>query len=150
MYQKVTIIGNLGGDPDLRFTPTGDPVTNFNVATNRKWKGQDGQDVEETVWFRVTVWGKQAESCNNYLSKGRQVLVEGRLTPDKATGGPRIWTDNEGNARSSFDMRSFDVKFLGGRQDADASGSSQPAAATPAATPAPAADSQIIEDEIPF
>lgn len=146
MFQKVTIVGNLGGDPDLRYTPQGDPVCNFNVATNRRWKGQDGQDVEETVWFRVTVWGKQAESCNSFLSKGRQVLCEGRLTPDKGTGGPRIWTDNEGNARSSFDLRAFEVKFLGSRQDDDPSGSSRPVAASSAAP----ADSQLIEDEIPF
>jgi len=144
VFQKVTIVGNLGGDPDLRFLPSGDPVCNFNVATNRKWTGGDGQPVEETVWFRVTVWGKQAESCNNYLSKGRQVLCEGRLTPDKETGGPRIWTDNEGNARAGFDLRAFEVKFLGGRQDGDPSSSSPTAA-----TSAPAA-SPVIEDEIPF
>lgn len=147
MFQKVTIVGNLGGDPDLRYTPSGDPVCNFNVATNRKWTGQDGQPAEETVWFRVSVWGKQAESCNTYLNKGRQVLCEGRLTPDKATGGPRIWTDNEGNARSGFDLRAFEVKFLGGKQDGDPSGSSRPAAAS-ASAPAPA--DQVIEDEIPF
>lgn len=141
MFQKVTIVGNLGGDPDLRFTPSGDPVCNFSVATSRKWKGQDGELVEETTWFRVSVWGGQAEACNNYLSKGRQVLCEGRLTPDRATGGPRIWTDNEGNARSGFDLQAFEVKFLGGRQDGDSSASDRPAAAP--------AD-QVIEDEIPF
>ena len=76
MYQKVIIVGNLGGDPELRYTPQGDPVTSFSVATNRRWTGRDGQPGEETCWFRVSVWGKQAESCNQYLSKGRQVLVE--------------------------------------------------------------------------
>ena len=97
--------------------PSGDPVTNLSVATNRKWTGNDGQQQEETAWFRVSVWGKQAESCNQYLSKGQQVFVEGRLTPDKATGGPRVWTDQEGNTRASYEMRAFEVKFLGQRGD---------------------------------
>ena len=90
MYQKIVIVGNLGRDPEMRYTPSGQPVTNLSVATNRKWTSADGTPGEETIWFRVSVWGKQAETCNQYLSKGRQVLVEGRLRPDPATGGPRV------------------------------------------------------------
>ena len=92
MYQKVTIVGNLGTDPEMRYTPSGQAVTNFSVATNRRWTNNEGQMQEETVWFRVSVWGKQAESCNQYLSKGRQVFVEGRLRADE-NGGPRLWQD---------------------------------------------------------
>lgn len=92
MYQKITIIGNLGNDPEVRFMPDGTPVTGFSVATNRKWKNADGSAGEETVWFQVSAWGRLAETTNRHLSKGRQVYVEGRLTPDRATGGPRIWT----------------------------------------------------------
>lgn len=77
-----------GGDP------RGQPVTTLSVATNRRYNGQNGQPVKETTWFRVTVWGKQAESCNEFLHKGSKVLVEGRLTPDPDTGGPHIWENN--------------------------------------------------------
>jgi single-strand DNA-binding protein len=140
MYQKLTIVGNLGGDPEMRYTPSGQAVTNFSVATNRRWTGSDGQQQEETTWFRVSVWGKQAEVCNQYLSKGRQVLVEGRLTPDKESGGPRIWTDQNGQPRASYEMSAFEVRFLGGRDSGIES--STPNAAHEAAA--------IAEDEIPF
>ncbi|MBC8262570.1 MAG: single-stranded DNA-binding protein, partial [Anaerolineales bacterium] len=96
------------------------PVTNLSVATNRKWTNADGTPGEETIWFKVSVWGKQAESCNQYLSKGRQVMVEGRLRPDPATGGPRIWTGQDGVVRASFEVTAFTVKFLGGRTEAAA------------------------------
>lgn len=115
MYQKLTIVGNLGSDPEMRYTPSGQAVTNLSVATNRRWTDGNGQQHEETCWFRVSVWGKQAETCNQYLSKGRQVLIEGRLTPDRESGGPRIWTDQNGNPRASYEMTALEVRFLGGR-----------------------------------
>ena len=115
MYQKVTIVGNLGGDPEMRYTARGVPVTKFSVATNRRWTSADGNPGEETTWFRVSAWRNLAETCNQYLSKGRQVLVEGRLVPDKETGGPRIWTGNDGVTRSSYEVNASDVRFLGGR-----------------------------------
>jgi len=112
MFQELMLVGNLGGDPEMRFTPNGDAVTNFSLATNRRWTGADGEPVEEVTWFRISVWGKQAEACNQYLTKGRQVMVEGQLSPDKGSGNPRVWTDNEGNARSSYDVRAFNVVWL--------------------------------------
>jgi single-strand DNA-binding protein len=115
MYQKIIIVGNLGRDPEMRYTPQGKPVTSFSVATNRRWTNADGTPGEETVWFRVSTWGRTAETCNQYLSKGRQVLIEGQLRPDPETGGPRIWTGNDGIARASFEITAFTVKFLGGR-----------------------------------
>jgi single-strand DNA-binding protein len=115
MYQKITIVGNLGRDPEMRYTPQGTPVTNFSVATNRKWTNADGTPGEETTWFRVSAWGRTAEVCNQYLSKGRQVLVEGQLRPDPETGGPRVWTGNDGIARASFEITARTVRFLGGR-----------------------------------
>jgi len=117
MYHKVIIVGNLGRDPEMRYTPNGSAVTNFSVATNRRWTNQDGSQGEETVWFRVSAWGKLAEVCNQYLSKGRQVFIEGLLRPDPETGGPRIWTGNDGRARASFEVVAQTVKFLGGRGD---------------------------------
>jgi len=113
MYQRLTIVGNLGQDPEMRYTRDGTPVTNFSIATNRRWTNSDGSQGEETVWFRVTVWRRMAEVCNEYLEKGRQVLVEGRLRPDPETGGPRIWTGRDGEARASYEVTAQTVKFLG-------------------------------------
>ena len=111
MYQKLIIIGNLGRDPELRFTPSGDPVTTFSVATSRKAGEKD-----ETTWFRVTVWNKQAESCNQYLHKGSKVLVEGRLSPG-TDGGPKVFQRKDGTWGSSFEVTADAVKFLSGKAD---------------------------------
>ena len=118
MYQKLIIVGNLGRDPEMRYTSDGTPVTNFSVATNRRWNRPDGSPGEETVWFRVSAWRRLAEVCNQYLQKGRQVLIEGQLKPDPATGGPRMWTGNDGVARASYEVRALTVQFLGGRGEA--------------------------------
>jgi single-strand DNA-binding protein len=143
MYQKLIIVGNLGQDPQLRYTPSGQAVTSFSVATSRRWTTNDGQAQEETVWFRVSVWGKLAETCNQYLSKGRQVMCEGRLTVDRETGGPRVWQDQNGNWRASYEMTAFDVRFLGQRGDSMDHGDSN--------TNIVSEDSAAItEDEIPF
>ena len=115
MYQKIIIVGNLGGDPEMRYTPQGTPVTNFSVATSYKWTRADGTQNEETTWFRVSAWGKLGEICNQYLSKGRQVLIEGRLRPDPETGAPRLWTRQDGTAGASFEVHANTVKFLGKR-----------------------------------
>ena len=120
MYQKIIIVGNLGRDPEMRYMPDGTAVTSFSVATNRSWNDRStGQQVDETTWFRVSVWGRQAEPANQYLSKGRRVLVEGRLTPDRETGGPRLWTGQDGTVRASFEIRASTVQFLGGRSEGD-------------------------------
>ena len=130
MYQKVIIVGNLGRDPEMRYTADGTPVTNFSVATSRKWTNPDGSPGEETVWFRVSAWRKLAETCNQYLSKGRLVLIEGTLKPDPNTGNPQIWTRQDGTPGASFEVRAFTVKFLGGRGEqvaaAPSSGDEEP------------------------
>jgi single-strand DNA-binding protein len=113
MYHTITVVGNLGRDPEMRYSPDGKPVTNLSVATNRKWTNADGTPGEETLWFRVSAWGKLAEVCNEYLSKGRQVLVEGRLRPDPETGGPRIWTRQDGTSGASYEIVARTVRFLG-------------------------------------
>lgn len=145
MYQKLVIVGNLGNDPELRYTPSGQAVTNLSVATNRRWTDNSGQSQEETVWFRVSVWGKQAETCNQYLSKGRQVLCEGRLTVDRETGGPRVWQAQDGSYRASYEMTAYEVKFIGGRGDGGGSGDSFDSGG-PSGGDAPG----MTEDEIPF
>ena len=113
MYQKVTIAGYLGRDPEMRYTQDGTPVTNFSVATSRKWKGADGSQSEETTWFRVSAWRRLAETCNEYLKKGSAVLIEGRLNPDE-NGNPKTYTKNDGSAGASFELTAQIVKFLGG------------------------------------
>lgn len=137
MYHKVVLVGNLGRDPELRYTPSGQAVTNLSVATNRRFTDSSGEQRDETVWFRVSVWGRQAETVNQYLRKGRQVLVEGRLNPDE-NGNPRIWTRQDGSPAASFEVSAQTVRFLGGREDAGAF-----AAAGEMAGPE-------TEDEIPF
>ena len=124
MFQRVTIIGNLGRDPEMRYTPSGTAVTDFSVATNRKWTNKDGTPGEETVWFRCSAWGKTAETVNQYLTKGRQVYVEGRLKPDSATGGPRTYTRSDGTPGAQYEVTVDIVKFLGGRGEGDVSDSS--------------------------
>jgi single-strand DNA-binding protein len=114
MFQTLILAGNLGRDPEMRYTPGGQPVTNFSVATNRQYTNNAGETVKETTWFRISVWGKMAEVCNKYLQKGSKVLVEGRLTSDAATGGPRIWTGQDGSARANFEVTAQTVRFLGG------------------------------------
>jgi single-strand DNA-binding protein len=114
VYQKVTLIGNLGRDPEMRYTPSGVPVTNFSVAANRRWTNSDGSPGEETVWIRVTAWRRLAEVCNEYLAKGRQVYIEGTLKPDPDTGGPRVYERNDGSYGASYELTASMVKFLGG------------------------------------
>jgi single-strand DNA-binding protein len=112
MYQQITIVGYLGNDPDMRFTPNGQAVTSFSVAASRKYTNNSGQKIDETTWFRVSVWGAQAESCNQYLAKGRPVLVVGRLRPDPQTGNPRTFTRQDGSMGASFEVTAITVQFL--------------------------------------
>jgi single-strand DNA-binding protein len=121
MYHTIIIVGNLGRDPEMRYTPGGQAVTNFSVATNRQYTSSDGSPVKETVWFRVSAWGKTAETCNQYLKKGSKVLVEGRMVPDAATGGPRIWNRQDGTPASSYEVTANTVRFLSSRGEDDSS-----------------------------
>ena len=114
MYQQITLVGNLGGEPEMRYTPAGKAVTNFSVATSRSWTGQDGQRNERTIWFRVAAWERLAETCNQYLTKGQRVLVVGELEE------PHTWTDQGGNTRASLQVRARNVQFLSTRAEAEA------------------------------
>jgi single-strand DNA-binding protein len=120
MYQKIIVVGNLGGDPEMRYMPDGTAVTSFSVATNRRWNdSRTGEQVDETTWFRVSVWGRRAEVANQYLSKGSKVLVEGRLKPDPNTGGPRLWTRQDGTVAASYELTADNFSFVGSRADGD-------------------------------
>ncbi len=106
---KVILVGNLGADPDMRYTPSGAGVCELRLATNESWTDKNGQKQERTEWHRVVVWGKRGEVCGKYLSKGRQVYVEGRLRT-------RSWEDKDGNKRYTTEIIANDVQFLGGRE----------------------------------
>jgi single-strand DNA-binding protein len=121
MYQRIVIVGRLGRDPEMRFTPSGKAVTSFSVATDNTHM-VDGKSVKETTWFRVTTWDKQAETCNNFLQKGKLVLVEGRLSTDPKTGGPHMWTSQDGTTRASFEISASTVRFLSPRNEGSAGG----------------------------
>jgi single-strand DNA-binding protein len=124
-YHTIILVGNLGRDPEMRYTPSGQAVTNFSVAVNDNYTNSSGEKVERTIWVRVSTWGKQAENCNQYLKKGRKVLVEGRLVPDPSTGGPRVWTRQDGSPSASFEVNASTVRFLSSRGEEE-SGPSYP------------------------
>ena len=105
MYQKIIIAGNLGRDPEMRYTPSGQAVTNFSVATNRQYTASDGQLVKETTWFRISAWGRLAETCNQFLTKGKRAYVEGSLRT-------RNWEGQDGQKRSRTEIVANRVIFL--------------------------------------
>jgi single-strand DNA-binding protein len=142
MYQKIIIVGNLGSDPEMRYMPNGNAVTNFSVASNRRWTDQaSGEPREETTWFRVSVWGKQAETANQFLSRGQKVLVEGRLRPDPQTGSPRTFQRQDGSIGASYEVTADGIRFLSSREEAAQAGMGESYA-----------DAEAVEeeDDIPF
>lgn len=145
---KVILIGRLGNNPEIRYTPSGAAVANFNIATSENWNDKSGQKQERTEWHRIVVWGKLAELCNQYLTKGRQVFIEGRLQT-------RQWDDKDGNKRYTTEIVANTVQFLGSNANQGASAGNYDQASAgggmPASGPAPEmADASFTEDEIPF
>jgi len=138
MYQKIIIIGRLGRDPEMRYTAQGTAVTSFSVATDRSWTDQSGQRQDRTTWFRVSAWGRLAETCNQYLSKGRLVMVEGEMQET------RPWQGRDGEWRASLEVRANNVQFLGGRSDGGAAPQEQSADQEDNNSPV------LDEEEIPF
>ncbi len=116
---KVILVGNLGKDPELRSTTSGTSVCEFSIATGESWKGKDGQQQERTEWHRIVVWGKLGENCAKFLSKGRQVYLEGRLQT-------RSWEDKDGNKRYTTEIVARDVQFLGGGSGGNRGGGEGP------------------------
>lgn len=114
-FHTIVIVGNLGKEPELKYAQNGNAVCELSVASNRQYTDGQGQKVKEVTWFRVSVWGKQAESCNTYLHKGSSVLVEGELRPDKETGGPRVYQRTDGSSGASYELTARTVRFLSGK-----------------------------------
>jgi single-strand DNA-binding protein len=133
----VQIIGNLGRDPEMRFTQDGTPVTNFSVAVNDSWQGRDGEQRERTEWFKVVAWRRLAEISNEYLQQGRKVYVEGRLETQK-------WQDREGNDRYTTELVARDLLMLGGRDNEDSQ------QIQPENDERPVNDDEITADDLPF
>jgi single-strand DNA-binding protein len=112
MWHEITLVGNLGRDPEMRYLPSGAAVTSFSVAVNKSYTKASGEKVKETIWVRVSAFGKLAEVVNQYCKKGQAVLVVGELQADKSTGGPRIWSAQDGSPRASFEVTAGTVRFL--------------------------------------
>ncbi|OFZ83114.1 MAG: single-stranded DNA-binding protein [Bdellovibrionales bacterium RIFOXYD1_FULL_44_7] len=138
---KVILVGRLGQNPEVRYTPSGMAVANFSVATNESWTDKSGQKQERTEWHKVVVWGKLAELCNQYLTKGRQAYVEGRLQT-------RQWQDKDGQTKYTTEIQAQTVQFLGG-QSANA-GVSTSTDKTPQPQGADLPEPSFTEDDIPF
>ncbi len=109
-FNKITVVGNLGRDPELRYTPQGNAVCNFSMATNEKRRDKSGEFQDVTTWFRITLWGKQAENASKFLTKGSSVYIEGRLRVEE-------WSDRDGKNRYTLDVHATDMQFLGGKGD---------------------------------
>jgi len=122
MFEKHLIIGNLGRDPEMRYTPSGVPVTNFSVAVNKRYT-KDGERFEKTTWYKVVAWRKLAETCGQYLAKGRTVLVEGDISVE-------AYTDREGNPAAKLVLTATNIQFLGSGKGDAGSGDEVPAGAT--------------------
>jgi single-strand DNA-binding protein len=140
MYQQLTLVGNLGSDPVMRYTSSGVPVASFSLAVSRSWTNQEGQRQEKTIWFRVTAWRKLAELVSQYLTKGRQVLVVGEIEE------PRTYTDRDGNTRVSLDVTANQVRFLGTRADNEAGGGGSFSGSAPSDDD----DGAASDEDIPF
>jgi single-strand DNA-binding protein len=138
---KAILIGRLGSDPEVRYTPSGVAVANFNIATSEEWKDKDTDEKKErTEWHRIVAWRKLGEICGEYLSKGRQVYIEGRIQT-------RSWEDKDGNKRYTTEIVANDVQFLGGRD----AGSGAKAASGASASDSASSPIQAPEDDdIPF
>lgn len=143
-FNKIILVGNLGRDPELRYTPQGTPVCSFSLATNERRKDRNtGENNDITTWFRVTLWGRQAETASQYLQRGRPVYIEGRLRVEE-------WTDRDGKPRHTLEVHATDMQFIGGG-GAREEGAAPPARAAAAATQdAPVTAPDMNDDDVPF
>jgi single-strand DNA-binding protein len=111
-HNKIQAIGILGRDPEMRFTPSGAPVTNFSIAVNDDYKTKEGETVKQTYWYKIVAWNKLAEICNQYLKKGSKVFVEGKLS--LTNGEPKVWQNKAGEWHASVEIQAMELEMLGG------------------------------------
>jgi single-strand DNA-binding protein len=140
-FNKIIMVGNLVRDPELRYTAQGTPVCSFSIATNERRKDKNGEMQDHTTWFRITLWNRLAETASQYLAKGRQVYIEGRLRVEE-------YIDRDGKPRHSLEVFATDMQFIGSRND----DTPYEKAASASASSSPAADSQpdLSDEDIPF
>lgn len=138
-FNKIILVGNLGRDPELRYTPQGTPVCSFSMATNERRKDKTGEMQDQTTWFKVTLWNRQAETAAQYLQKGRPVYIEGRLRVEE-------YTDRDGKQRHSLEVNATDMQFIGGARSEEPP--MERAAAAPGGTSP--AEPDLADDDIPF
>lgn len=141
-FNRITIVGYLGRDADLRYTPQGTAVCNFSVATTERRKDKSGEYQDLTTWFNVSLWGSKAEATNQYLSKGKLIFLEGRLTQ-------REYQDRDGNTRTSLDVNASDLQFIGPRGE-DGPPMTRDESRTRPSTREDTAAAPVTEDDIPF
>lgn len=144
MFQQVMLIGNLGSDPEMRYTSSGVPVTSFSLAVNKKWTTQEGQKQEKTTWFRISAWRKEAELAAQYLTKGRQVMVIGEIDE------PRIFTGRDGQMHTSLEVTATMIRFLGGGRGEGVGGAAESGASHAAAPANAGSEPHISDEDIPF
>jgi single-strand DNA-binding protein len=146
-FNKIILVGNLGRDPELRYTPQGTPVCSFSLATNERRKDRTtGENNDIVTWFRVTLWGRQAETASQYLTRGKPVYIEGRLRVEE-------WTDRDGKPRHTLEVHATDMQFIGGGRGEDAGGASgggAPARAAAAPSESAPEPADLSDDDIPF
>ncbi len=142
-FNKIILIGNLGRDPELRYTPQGTPVCSFTMATNEKRKDRSGENQDVTTWFRVTFWGRQAETASQFLTKGKPIYVEGRLRIEE-------WNDRDGKPRYTLEVHATDMQFIGQRSAESGAGTSPSNKATPSNNTPKENEAEITDDDIPF
>ena len=141
-FNKVILVGNLGRDPELRYTPQGTPVCSFSMATNERRKDKAGEMQDQTTWFKVTLWGRQAETASQYLTKGKSVYIEGRLRVEE-------WTDRDGKPRHTLEVNATDMQFIGGGRGEGEPPMERAAAAGGGATEH-SEPADVADDDIPF
>ena len=137
-FNRIILVGNLGRDPELRYTPQGTPVCSFSMATNERRKDKTGEMQDQTTWFRVTLWGRQAETASQYLTKGKPIYIEGRLRVEE-------WTDRDGKSRQSLEVTATDMQFIGSNRGEEGSvprGAPEPSSGPPMES--------AMDDDIPF
>jgi single-strand DNA-binding protein len=141
-FNKIILVGNLGRDPELRYTPQGTPVCSFSMATNEKRKDKTGEMQDQTTWFKVTLWNRQAETAAQYLTKGKQVYIEGRLRVEE-------WTDRDGKPRQTLEVQATEMHFIGGSRG-EGEAPMERAASASGGGGAEQPQPDVADDDIPF
>jgi single-strand DNA-binding protein len=144
-FNKIILVGNLGRDPELRYTAQGTPVCSFSMATNERRKDRNGEMQDQTTWFRITLWNRLAETASQYLHKGKQVYIEGRLRVDE-------YIDRDGKPRQTLEVFATDMHFIGSRDDGGTHerSASASAASSSSSAAAPAEPAELSDEDIPF